>query len=72
MDDFGGKHLDPDKWLIQSTALTGFRNNQECYGAEDNVVVDGGVLSLTVRSEPAPFVCQDPAAHSPRSTPAAW
>ena len=60
VDNFRGKHLDPDKWLIQSTALTGFRNNQECYGAEDNVVVNKGVLRLTVRSEAAPFVCQDP------------
>jgi beta-glucanase (GH16 family) len=60
VDNFRGKHLDPDKWLIQSTALTGFRNNQECYGAADNVVVDKGLLRLTVRSEAAPFVCQDP------------
>ena len=60
VDNFRGKHLDPDKWLIQSTALTGFRNNQECYGSADNVVVDKGVLRLTVRSEAAPFVCQDP------------
>jgi beta-glucanase (GH16 family) len=62
-DDFRGDRLDPGKWLIQSTALTGFRNNQECYGNDDNVVVSGGVLRLTVRREAAPFTCQDPAGH---------
>ncbi|MEV7398751.1 glycoside hydrolase family 16 protein [Aeromicrobium sp. NPDC092404] len=60
VDDFRGNRLDPDKWLIQSTATSGFRNNRECYGGADNVKVGGGVLSLTVRHEPAPFVCQDP------------
>lgn len=60
-DDFRGDRLDPEKWVVQSTALSGFRNNQECYGNHDNVAVGGGVLRLTVRSEPAPFLCQDPA-----------
>lgn len=59
-DDFRGDRLDPKKWVVQSTALSGFRNNRECYGSDDNVVVGGGVLRLTVRSEPAPFTCQDP------------
>lgn len=62
-DDFRGNRLDPDKWLIQSTALSGFRNNQECYGDADNVVVDGGVLRLTVRKVAEPFTCEDPAGH---------
>jgi beta-glucanase (GH16 family) len=59
-DDFRGDRLDPDKWVVQSTALSGFRNGQECYGNADNVQVRGGVLRLTARQEPAPFTCQDP------------
>jgi beta-glucanase (GH16 family) len=61
VDDFRGNSLDPKKWVIQSTALSGFRNGQECYGNADNVAVGGGVLRLTVRQEAAPFTCPDPA-----------
>lgn len=61
VDDFRGDRLDPEKWVVQRTAVSGFRNNQECYGNEDNVVVGGGVLRLTARIEAAPFTCQDPA-----------
>ena len=61
VDEFRGDRLDPKKWVVQSTALSGFRNNRECYGEDDNAVVRDGVLRLTVRREPARFMCQDPA-----------
>lgn len=57
-DDFSGTALDTSKWIIASTALTGYTNKSECYTNDPkNVSVGNGVLSLTIRREPAPFTC---------------
>ena len=71
VDNFRGKRLDPDKWLIQSTAFTGFRNNQECYGSADKSWSTGSPRSRCGTSG-ALRLCQDPAVASRRNTPAAW
>jgi beta-glucanase (GH16 family) len=57
-DEFGGSTLDRSRWVVQTTAASGFRNGPECFvDTPSNVAVAGGTLSLTVRKEAAPFTC---------------
>ena len=59
-DDFNGTQLDRSKWLVQTTAQSGYSIGQECYVDDpDNLAVRNGNLELTVRREAAPFACKD-------------
>lgn len=60
-DDFNGPTVDRSKWIVQHTALTGWRSGRECYQNDpDNVRVSGGVLHLTAREEAGLFLCPTP------------
>ena len=60
-DEFDGTSVDRTKWLVQTTAASGYRSGPECYvDSPDNVAVDNGTLRLTVRKESAPFTCKTP------------
>jgi len=60
-DEFDGTTLDRSKWFPQQTATSGFTSGVECFmDSPSNVSVGGGMLSLTVRKEAAPFTCADP------------
>jgi beta-glucanase (GH16 family) len=60
-DEFNGSTLDGTKWYPQTTAISGFHSGAECFMySPDNIAVGGGVLSLTVRKEAAPFTCATP------------
>lgn len=50
-DEFSGTSLDTSKWTVQQTA-----GSQECFSAK-NVVVAGGVLSLTTQKVETPVTC---------------
>lgn len=61
-DEFDGTSVDRSKWLVQTTAASGFHSGAECFvDSPDNVAVSGGTLQLTVRKESAPFTCTSPA-----------
>lgn len=61
-DEFDGASLDTSKWIVQTTAATGYHNGPECFvNSSNNVSVSGGTLNLTVRKEAAPFTCASPA-----------
>jgi beta-glucanase (GH16 family) len=58
-DEFDGSSLDRSKWVVQTTAASGFHNGPECFvDSPNNVAVTGGNLLLTVRKEAAPFTCK--------------
>jgi beta-glucanase (GH16 family) len=60
-DEFDGTSLDRSKWLVQTTATSGYHSGAECFvDSPDNVAVSGGTLRLTVRKEAAPFTCRTP------------
>jgi beta-glucanase (GH16 family) len=60
-DGFDGSALDSNLWRVQTTAASGFGVGGECFVDDpDNIAVGGGNLSLTVREEAAPFLCQKP------------
>ena len=60
-DEFSGTSLDRSLWNVQTTAASGFHSGPECFVDDpNNLAVAGGVLSLTVRKEAAPFTCASP------------
>jgi len=61
VDNFDGTSLDTTKWIIQQTAVTGFRTGQTCYTASNkNIAVRRGGLELTARAEKGQFICRSP------------
>jgi beta-glucanase (GH16 family) len=57
-EDFNGSTLNPDKWVVQTTAGSGFTGRGDCFmDTPANVSIANGVLSLTTRKEAAPFTC---------------
>ena len=59
-DEFDGTTLNRNLWVPIVTAESGFHSGPECLiDSPNNVSVGGGVLTLTVRKEAAPFTCQD-------------
>jgi beta-glucanase (GH16 family) len=62
-DDFDGDALDTSKWLVLSSAASGYRNGPECYlGAgsplgSDDVAVSDGTLRLTARELDHEITC---------------
>jgi hypothetical protein len=60
-DEFDGSTLDPSKWGVTQTSVTGFRSGGECYmDHPDNVSVANGQLDLTTRALAAKFACLSP------------
>ncbi|KAA1428895.1 glycoside hydrolase family 16 protein [Nocardioides antri] len=60
VDNFGGNALNPDRWVVQETARTGFRTGRTCYTASSrNVSVRDGELHL-VADEGRWFTCRNP------------
>lgn len=61
-DDFSGRTLDQQKWLVQETALSGIRAGRSgCYlNRPANVLVANGNLLLASRVEARPVVCKMP------------
>ena len=60
-DEFNGTSLDTSKWVVQTTAASGFNVGGECFvNSANNISEANGVLSLTVRKEAAPFTCSSP------------
>ena len=58
-DEFDGRGLDATKWAVTQTGHTGFRFGGECYVDDpENVSVDDGHLSLTVREVGKEFTCR--------------
>jgi len=61
VDNFDGKGLNTTKWIIQSTAQTGFRSGMTCFTAGNkNIAVRRGALELTARKLPGKFTCKSP------------
>lgn len=61
VDEFSGRGLDSDKWVMQSTEWTGYRTGLTCYKpSSNNIVVRKGTLQLIARDEGAPFACSSP------------
>jgi beta-glucanase (GH16 family) len=57
-DEFDGSTLDPSKWMVVTTAGSGYVSGSECYeNSPNNVSVSGGTLNLTL-NKVAPFVCK--------------
>jgi beta-glucanase (GH16 family) len=60
-ENFNGSSLDRDRWFVQTSAVSGFGSQDDCYmDSPDNVAVKDGSLELTVRKEAAPFTCTTP------------
>lgn len=60
-DEFDGTALDRTKWLVQTTAASGFHSGAECFvDSPNNVAVSNGTLKLIVRKESKAFTCTDP------------
>ena len=59
-DEFNGSSLNPDVWVPQETAASGYLNGASaCYvNSPDTISVSGGYLNLSVR-QVAPFTCPD-------------
>jgi beta-glucanase (GH16 family) len=63
-DNFTGSTLDSSKWMVQTTARSGYATGSDCYvNSRNNISVAGGYLHLTSRVEPAPFICHSPLGH---------
>jgi beta-glucanase (GH16 family) len=60
-DEFNDTAIDGTKWYTVLTSYTGFHSGAECMTNDPNNLSEGGgVLSLTVRKEAAPFTCTTP------------
>lgn len=60
-DEFGGTGLDTAKWVVQTTANSGFAPGGGCYlNDRSNISVSGGTLNLTARKQSAPISCPSP------------
>jgi beta-glucanase (GH16 family) len=60
-DNFNGSKLDTSKWIVQTTAASGFHSGAECFvNKSANVLVAGGFLNLTVRKLSQAFLCTSP------------
>jgi beta-glucanase (GH16 family) len=61
-DDFDTSSVDTKKWTVTRTSDNGFPPSHDlCFvDTPNNVSVADGLLSLTVRQEPAPFTCKTP------------
>jgi beta-glucanase (GH16 family) len=58
-DEFNGTSLDTSKWMVQTTAASGFHSGPECFvNTPNNISESGGNLNLTVRKEASKFTCQ--------------
>jgi beta-glucanase (GH16 family) len=61
VDNFDGRSLDPSKWVIQQTAVTGFRSGLTCFtNSSKNIQAARGELRLTASTLKGPFVCKSP------------
>jgi len=61
VDNFNGQSVDPAKWYIQQTAVTGFKVGRTCFtDSSRNVRVSFGELALTARPPEENFVCKSP------------
>ena len=61
VDNFDGRSLDPSKWVIQQTAVTGFKSGLTCFtDSSKNIRVSFGKLQLTASTLKGPFVCNSP------------
>ena len=50
VDRFTGTTLDPGRWIVQETTVTGFRSGRTCFTrSSDNVWLRDGALHLTAR-----------------------
>ena len=61
-EDFTGSTLDAAKWVVQTTAVSGFTTGEsDCYlNSKNNIAVSGGSLHLTARVETSPTLCKSP------------
>ncbi len=61
-DDFAGTVLDGSKWVVQTTAFSGYTTGgADCYvDSPRNVYVSNGALNLVAQKEPEPFTCESP------------
>ena len=61
VDDFDGTSLDRSLWTAQQTAVTGWKNADECYVDDPaNVQVSDGTLKIHTRRAAEPFTCKSP------------
>lgn len=60
VEEFTGNQLDPESWVRQDTARTGFRLGRTCFSPTRNVVVGGGAARLSVTRSFLPFSCRTP------------
>ena len=61
VDNFDGGALNTNKWVVSSTARSGFRSGLTCYrSSSKNVVVRQGTVQLVAHDEGAPFTCTSP------------
>ncbi|MEZ0581097.1 family 16 glycosylhydrolase [Nocardioides sp. MH1] len=50
VDNFNGRAVDGDRWVVQRTSHTGFRTERTCYtDSPDNLAVHDGALVLSAR-----------------------
>ena len=72
-DDFDGQEIDATKWMPNKTTYAGVTSEAaDCFVDDpDNISVSDGMLHLTSRVEPAPFVCAGPLGDFTTSTTAA-
>jgi beta-glucanase (GH16 family) len=58
-DDFNGTKLDRSKWLVQTTATSGYDQGGACFlDRSSNVSVSGGHLNLMLRKSSSATTCQ--------------
>lgn len=58
-DDFTGRSLDRNKWVVQDTARTGFHLSGACLTGDTNLKLRRGKAHMSVTRE-EPFVCKSP------------
>ena len=60
-EEFSSSTLDDRKWVVQTTAGSGYKGGGDCFdNSPNNVSIANGALSLTTRKEAAPFTCSSP------------